>query len=65
MSVYEEIVAHASLKLMTKLTDHLVISREEKLSVKEQNEAMRRAWISNTEVQLLKRKTKLDSPAWQ
>ena len=65
MSVYEEIVAHASLKLMTKLTDHLVISREEKLSVKEQNEAMRIAWISNTEVQLLKRKTKLDSPAWQ
>ena len=63
--VYDEIVTHASLELMTKLTDHSVIRRENHLSAKEQNEAMRRAWISNTEVKLLARKTKLDSPGWK
>ena len=63
--VYEEIVAHANLKLMTKLTDRLTISRDNHhLYDREKNEAMRRAWISNTEVKLLERKTKFDSPVW-
>ena len=55
-SVYEEIVAHANLKLMTKLTDHLVVGRDSDFYTKEQNEAIRRAWISNTEVKILERK---------
>ena len=59
-SVYEEIVAHAQLKLMTKLTDRLSINSDNDLYSKEQNDAMRRAWISNTEVKILERKAKLD-----
>ena len=58
--IYEEIVAHANLNLMTKLTDRLTISRDSRLYATEQNEAMRRAWISNTEVKILERKAKLD-----
>ena len=64
LSVYKEIVAHANLKLMTKLTDHVAISSENHLSAKEQSEALRRAWISNTGVKLLERKTKLVEPGW-
>ena len=62
---YEEIVAHSKLKLMTKLTDQVVVNTENHLSTKEQNEAMLSAWISNTEVKLLERKTKLDSSSWK
>ena len=62
LSVYEEIVAHTNLKLMTKLTDYAVIDSGNRSSAKEQAEALRRAWISNTEVKLLARKTKFASP---
>ena len=65
LSMYEEVVAHSKLKLMTKLTDYLVVNSENYLSAKEQNEAMLRAWISNTEVNLLERKTKLDLSSWK
>ena len=58
--VYEEIVAHANLELMTKLTDHFTVSRDNGLYAKEKNDAMRRALISNTEVMILERKTKSD-----
>jgi len=64
LSVYEEIVAHEKLQLMTKLTDQVLFRRENHLSAKEQNEAMRRAWISNAEVKILERKTKLDATGW-
>ena len=50
---------------MTKLTDYLVVNRENHLSTKEQNEAILRAWISNTEVNILERKTKLYSSGWK
>ena len=40
---------------MTKLTDYDLTSGAS-LTVKEKDEALRRAWISNTEVKLLDRK---------
>ena len=55
LSVYEEIVAHSNLKLMTKLTDNVIAERG-CLKSKEQSEAFRRAWIENTELKLLERK---------
>ena len=55
--VYEQIVVHSNLKLMTKLTDYETIPSDSHVSVKEQSDALHRAWISNTEVQLLKRKS--------
>ncbi len=58
MSVYKEVLAHANLKLMTKLTDRMSVDTDNHLSAKEQSEALRRAWISNTEVKLLTRKMK-------
>ena len=56
-SFYSEIVTHSTLKLMTKLTDYSS-SGGFGLTAKEQDEALRRAWISNTEVKLLERKSK-------
>ena len=44
---------------MTKLTDSMQIGEEKRPTAKEQSDAFRRAWIANTEVKLLKRKTKL------
>ena len=64
LSVYKEILVHTNLKLMTKLTDHVTIDSGANLSAKEQSEALRRAWISNTEVKLLESKSKLVSPRW-
>ncbi len=61
-SFYEEIVVHANLNLMTKLTDKMPIGLERNLTAREQSEAFRRAWIANTEVKLLERKTKLIPP---
>tara|TARA_Y100001968_G_scaffold313792_1_gene338381 strand:+ start:323 stop:526 length:204 start_codon:yes stop_codon:yes gene_type:complete len=58
--VYEEIVAHANLELMTKLTDRFTVGRYSHIYDNEKNEAMLRALISNTEVKILERKTKLD-----
>ena len=61
LSVYQEIVAHANLRLMTKLTDS-VIDADKCPTAKQQREAFRRAWIANTEVRLLDRKTKIIQP---
>ena len=58
LSVYEQIVAHTNLKLMTKLTDNVAIASDNWPTAKEQSEAFRRALIANTEVKLLERKTK-------
>ena len=63
LSVYEEIVAHTNLKLMTKLTDY-TSPGQISFTSKEQDEAMRIAWISNTEVKLIERKNKPASPVW-
>tara|TARA_Y100001968_G_C18779350_1_gene445933 strand:- start:240 stop:461 length:222 start_codon:yes stop_codon:yes gene_type:complete len=59
LELYEEVVAHANLKLMTKLTDNVAIVADSWPTAKEQSEAFRKAWIANTEVKLLKRKIKL------
>ena len=56
-SIYPEIIAHTSLNLMTKITDYDLIGEDTKTE-KEQDEALRRAWISNTEVSILERKRK-------
>ena len=47
-SVYEEIVAHTNLSMMTKLTDYF--------GAKEKSEAFRKAWIGATEATLIERK---------
>ncbi len=65
LPAFEAIVVYSSLKLMYKPSDYFVITRENHLSSKDQIDAMRRAWISNTEVKLLERKTKLDSQGWR
>tara|TARA_B100001250_G_scaffold296402_1_gene257939 strand:+ start:781 stop:975 length:195 start_codon:yes stop_codon:yes gene_type:complete len=56
-SLYQEIITHTTLSMMTKLTDYTAINGTT-LTAKEQDEALRRAWISNTEVKLLERKSK-------
>ena len=65
LSVYNEIIAHANLNIMTKLTDNVTNSIDKHLSGKEQSEALHRALLSNTEVKLLERKTKLVTPCWK
>ncbi len=57
LSVYEEIVAHANLSMMTKLTDCVVDSCTSNcFGAKERSEAFRKAWISATEATLVDRK---------
>ncbi len=57
LSVYEEIVAHTSLKMMTKLTDCVVASdTSDYFGAKERSEAFRKAWIAATEATLVERK---------
>ena len=56
-SIYSEIVVHTTLNLMTKLTDYPT-TYVNNLTSKEQDEALQKAWISNSEVKLLKRKRK-------
>ena len=53
-SVYEEIVAHANLNMMTKLTDCVVAT--DYFEAKERSEAFRKAWISATEATLVEHK---------
>ena len=56
-SVYEEIVAHANLNMMTKLTDCVVSSGSSNyFGAKERSDAFRRAWIAATEENLVERK---------
>ena len=56
-SIYPEIVTHATLSLMTKLTDYTEINGATP-TAREQDEALQNAWIINTEVKILKRKSK-------
>ena len=57
LSVYEEIVAHANLNMMTKLTDFLVSpSISDCFGAKERSDAFRSAWIDATEATLVERK---------
>ena len=57
LSVYEEIVAHANLNMMTKLTDSVVSScNSDCFGAKERSDAFRRAWIAATEATLVERK---------
>ena len=56
LSVYEEIVAHTNLKMMTKVTDLVEPSTECWSEGKERSEAFRNAWISFTEATLVDRK---------
>jgi len=56
LSVYEEIVAHATLNMMTKLTDHAVADASDFFGTKERSEAFRKAWIGAAEATLLERK---------
>ena len=57
LSVYEEIVAHANLNMMTKLTDYVVSSGiSDCFGAKERSDAFRRAWIAATEETLVERK---------
>jgi len=46
---------------MANFADHLFVGGENYLSTKEQREAIVRALIANTEVELIERKSKLDS----
>ena len=54
LSIYEEIVAHTNLNMMTKLTDCIVNS--DYFEAKERSEAFRKAWIGVTEATLVERK---------
>ena len=64
LSVYEEIVAHTNLNMMTKLTDCLVATyNSEYFGAKERSEAFRKAWISATEATLVDRKESKLSPS--
>ena len=57
LSVYEEIVAHANLNMMTKLTDYVTSSGFSNcFGAKERSDAFLRAWISATEATLVERK---------
>ena len=57
LSVYEEIVAHATLNMMTKLTDCVVDPHpSDYFGVKEKNEAFLKAWIGATEATIVERK---------
>ena len=57
LSVYEEIVAHANLNMMTKLTDcDLASDSSDYFEAKERIQAFRKAWISAAEATLVDRK---------
>ena len=59
LSIYEEILAHASLSMMTKLTDCVLADQSDYsdyFRAKERNEAYRKAWIGATEATLVERK---------
>ena len=57
LSIYEEIVVHTNLNMMTKLTDCVVGNdSSDYFGAKERSEAFREAWISATEANLLELK---------
>ena len=49
LSTYEEIVAHANLNMMTKLTDRLVATDYSSFRAKERSEAFLKAWLGAKE----------------
>jgi len=56
LSVYEEIVAHTTLGMMTKLTDAVQPATRYWDNAEKRSEAFRKAWIGATEATLVERK---------
>ena len=56
LSVYEEIVAHTTLNMMTRLTDVNQPSTRYWDDTEKRSEAFRKAWIGATEATLVERK---------
>ena len=56
LSVYEEIVAHTTLSMMTKLTDAIQPATRYWDNAEKRSEAFRKAWIGATEANLVERK---------
>ena len=56
LSVYEEIVAHTTLSMMTKLTDAIQPATRYWHNAEKRSEAFRKAWIGATEANLVERK---------
>tara|TARA_Y100001968_G_C18984616_1_gene538480 strand:+ start:253 stop:480 length:228 start_codon:yes stop_codon:yes gene_type:complete len=57
LSIYEEIIAHTNLNMMTKLTDCVLgTDYSDYFGTKERSEAFREAWIDAKEATLLERK---------
>ena len=56
LSVYEEIVAHTTLSMMTKLTDSIQPATRYWDNAEKRSEAFRKAWLGATEAALLERK---------
>ena len=57
LSVYEEIVVHTNLNMMTKLTDCVAASdNSDYFGAKERSEAFRQAWIRAAEAALVESK---------
>ena len=56
LSVYEEIVAHTTLNMMTKLTDAIQPPNRFFDDAEKRSEAFRNAWIGATEATLVERK---------
>ncbi len=54
LSVYEEIVAHNNLNMMTKLTDAVEPATQYWGGAKERSDAFRKAWIKATEETLVR-----------
>ena len=55
LSVYEEIVAHNNLNMMTKLTDAVEPATQYWGGAKERSDAFRKAWIKATEETLIRK----------
>jgi len=55
-SIYEEIVAHTTLSMMTKLTDSIQPANRYYDNAEKRSEAFRKAWIGATEANLIERK---------
>ena len=56
--IYEEIVAHSSLSMMTKLTDCVVADDYSPLGAKERSEAFRKAFLVAKEGSLVESKVR-------
>ena len=55
-SVYEEIVVHTTLNMMTKLTDSIKPASKYWDDAEKRSEAFRKAWIGAAEATLVERK---------